>query len=95
VYDAILSSERTNKVPTMHLIMEAARIMDEGFADNGAKNALDAMSDDSGEVLPPSAAQLRSSAANHRPDSGGGVATGSDSNRFSIPSIDLESRDES
>jgi hypothetical protein len=80
----------------MHLIMEAARIMDEGFADNGAKNALDAMSDNPGEELPPSAAQVRSSSAsNHRPGSGGGVATGSDSNRFSLPSIDLESRDES
>lgn len=30
VYDSLLSAERTNDQPTMHLIMEAARLMDEG-----------------------------------------------------------------
>lgn len=30
VFDALLSSERTNQAPTQHLLLEAARIMDEG-----------------------------------------------------------------
>jgi len=30
VFDALLSSQRSNRVPTQHLILEAARIMDEG-----------------------------------------------------------------
>ena len=48
VYDSLLSAERTNEQPTMHLIMEAARLMDEGSSveEPEAKeptNALEAM----------------------------------------------------
>lgn len=46
VYDALLSSEKTNDIPTMHLIMDAARIMDEEPSQEEAPtNALDAMPD--------------------------------------------------
>lgn len=43
VYDALLSSERTNDTPTMHLIMEAARMMDETRPASEPANALEAM----------------------------------------------------
>lgn len=43
VYDALLSSEKTNSTPTMHMIMDAARIMDEGFPEDRMGGALDAM----------------------------------------------------
>lgn len=49
VYDALLSSERTNDAPTMHLIMEAARMMDETKPPGEEpQNALDAMDDGGG-----------------------------------------------
>jgi CheY-like chemotaxis protein len=83
VFDAILSSERTNKVPTMHLIMEAARMMDEGFPEP-AGNALDAMSDGNSEVLPPSAAEMRPASA---AQAGGGE-------RFKMPALEFDTQDE-
>ncbi|MGF1571995.1 MAG: DUF4388 domain-containing protein [Sumerlaeia bacterium] len=48
VYDSLLSAERTNDQPTMHLIMEAARMMDEGTSHDPEpepepSNALEAM----------------------------------------------------
>lgn len=44
VFDALLSCERTNDAPTMHLIMEAARMMDESKPPGEEpQNALDAM----------------------------------------------------
>ncbi len=94
VFDAILSAEQTNRVPTMHLIMDAARIMDEGFPETSADNALDAMADDDSDMLPPSAAELRTGAAGQARVGGTGSGTGSDSNRFSIPALDFETRDD-
>lgn len=49
VYDSLLSSEITNDQPTMHLVMEAARMMDEATPPKAAQqervptNALEAM----------------------------------------------------
>ena len=46
VYDALLSNEQTNTTPTMHLIMDAARAMDEEpDEEEFGANALDAMAD--------------------------------------------------
>ena len=50
VYDALLSVEKTNSTPTMHMIMDAARIMDEGFPEDRMGGALDAWEE---EATPP------------------------------------------
>lgn len=60
VYDSLLSSERTNDQPTMHLIMEAARMMDEGTnhepeperEPTNALEAMEAMEEDYMNMIP-------------------------------------------
>lgn len=64
VYDALLSSEKTNSTPTMHMIMDAARIMDEGFPEDRMGGALDAMEEDAGKNAmamprPPSSTEVK------------------------------------
>ncbi len=51
VYDALLSSEKTNDSPTMHLIMEAARMMDEESPESGEFNTDDIFEEQTPEPI--------------------------------------------
>ncbi|MBX3728140.1 MAG: response regulator [Candidatus Sumerlaeia bacterium] len=92
VYDALLSSERTNDIPTMHLIMDAARIMDEDDSTPGPQNALEAMPDigfdgtpvpvsSRGATPPP----VASGGGDHRRPMGG-----NSEDTLSLPAFDLD-----
>ncbi len=86
VYDALLSSERTNDAPTMHLIMEAARMMDEsGSPSEEPQNALDAMEMGFIEESPSSGSGAAAPAAGSNDRNS---KVGDD--KLSIPALDLD-----
>ncbi len=86
VYDALLSSERTNHSPTMHLIMDTARMMDESSpSGEEPMNALDAMESGFIEESSPGAAGAAAPSGNATDRS---VDLSDD--MLSIPALDLD-----
>ncbi|MDK2972945.1 MAG: hypothetical protein PWP23_2700 [Candidatus Sumerlaeota bacterium] len=91
VYDALLSSEKTNEIPTMHLIMDAARIMDEEpMNDAGPDNALDAMEDFELDGTPVPVSSQRSTPPPARMNEYQGGQTSSPEDTLSLPAFDLD-----